>query len=405
MGEVWPMRGPARRVVAFALTAFMTLGTVPAQALEEIASVSGDEQSQEVAKNDSLELAGDENASDVSAMLGDDGVEELTPIEGDVEQSSDDATDDGLAGDDSLEIVEEDATTDESEAADDSEALVVEDVEQDPEAEDGAAVEAAEDSGKATVVAEDGTLTSTNGIVAQADAAVPITKAKAAKIADQAYTGKAVRPAVSLTYGGARLRAGTDYTVSYRNNTEAGTATATVTGAGGFTGTRSLRFRIVRPSVTYGVHRQTYGDQEDVRDGAVAGTTGESKRLEAMWVSLGGGFPVAGGIAYRTHVQGIGWQGWRSDGEAAGTRGESRRLEAVQVKLTGRMAKGYDVWYRVHAQNVGWMGWAKNGRAAGTSGLSWRLEAIQVVVLPRGSAAPGDVAGVSPATPERYVKR
>ncbi|MBR3159503.1 MAG: hypothetical protein IKF14_10435, partial [Atopobiaceae bacterium] len=94
-------------------------------------------------------------------------------------------------------------------------------------------------------------------IVAQADAtaaAVPITKAKAAKIADQAYTGRAVRPAVSLTYGGARLRAGTDYTVSYRNNTEAGTATATVTGAGGFSGTRSLRFRIVRPSVTYGVH-------------------------------------------------------------------------------------------------------------------------------------------------------
>ncbi|MBR3159284.1 MAG: hypothetical protein IKF14_09305, partial [Atopobiaceae bacterium] len=258
MGEVWPMRGSARRVVAFALTAFMTLGTVPAQALEEIASATGDEQSQEVAENDSLELAGDENASDVSAMLGDDGVEELTPIEGDVEQSSDDAMDDGLAGeDDSLEMVEEDATTDESEAADDSEVLVVEDAEQEPEAEDEAAVEAAEDSGKATVVAEDGTPSSTNGIVAQADAtaaAVPITKAKAAKIADQAYTGRAVRPAVSLTYGGARLRAGTDYTVSYRNNTEAGTATATVTGAGGFSGTRSLRFRIVRPSVTYGVH-------------------------------------------------------------------------------------------------------------------------------------------------------
>jgi uncharacterized protein YjdB len=80
---------------------------------------------------------------------------------------------------------------------------------------------------------------------------------------------------------------------------------------------------------------------------------------------------------------------WVSDGALSGTSGQSKRLEAIQIQLTGEAANNYDIYYRVHAQNVGWMDWAKNGESAGTAGFSYRLEAIQIVLVNKGAAAPG----------------
>ena len=73
----------------------------------------------------------------------------------------------------------------------------------------------------------------------------------------------------------------------------------------------------------------------------------------------------------------------------AGTTGQSKRLEAIQIKLTGAAAESFDVYYRAHSQHFGWMGWAKNGQMAGTAGYSYRLEALQVKVVPKNSKAPG----------------
>ncbi len=227
--------------------------------------------------------------------------------------------------------------------------------------------------------------------------AAQISKATAKAIAKQAYTGKPVNPSVSLTFGGKKLTSA-DYTLTYTNNTKVGTATVTVRGKRNFTGTKKLTFKIVAPTVSYMVHVQHSGDQEWRKDGAVAGTSGLSRRLEAIRLKLGSGFPITGGISYRTHVQGIGWQDWQSDGALSGTSGQSRRLEAIRIKLTGTMASKYDVYYRVHAQNVGWMAWAKNGATAGTSNMSWRLEAIQVMLVPKGSSAPGNVNGIASVT-------
>jgi hypothetical protein len=44
------------------------------------------------------------------------------------------------------------------------------------------------------------------------------------------------------------------------------------------------------------------------------------------------------GITYRAHVAYNGWMDWASDGATAGTTGESRRMEAIKIKLTGDMA-------------------------------------------------------------------
>lgn len=65
------------------------------------------------------------------------------------------------------------------------------------------------------------------------------------KIANKAYTGKAITPAVTVKDGGKKLTEGTDYTVSYKNNTKIGTATATITGKGDYSGTKTVKFKIV----------------------------------------------------------------------------------------------------------------------------------------------------------------
>ena len=139
-------------------------------------------------------------------------------------------------------------------------------------------------------------------------------------------------------------------------------------------------------NISYLSHVQDVGWQSWVSNGAVSGTSGQSKRLEAMCITLNN---QDGGIQYKTHVQDIGWMDWVADGAVSGTSGQSKRLEAIQIRLTGAAAESYDIYYRVHAQNIGWMDWAKNGESSGTAGYSYRLEAIQIVLVAKGQAAPG----------------
>jgi uncharacterized protein YjdB len=148
------------------------------------------------------------------------------------------------------------------------------------------------------------------------------------------------------------------------------------------------------PRISYRTHVQTYGTQGWVSNGKSSGTTGQSKRLEGIWIKLNNK-PYSGSIQYKTHVQTYGWQDWVNEGEMAGTSGQAKRLEAIRIRLTGDLANYFDVWYRVHSQHFGWLGWAKNGDISGTTGYGYRLEAIQIKLLPKGSSAPGSTANAS----------
>jgi uncharacterized protein YjdB len=230
-----------------------------------------------------------------------------------------------------------------------------------------------------------------------------VASASVAPISSQVYTGSAIQPKVTVTFGGLTLVEGVDYTVSYSNNINVGTAGVTITGKGNYAGTRSATFGIERAQgpaqqgavpnahVAYRTHVQSYGWQGYVSDGTMSGTSGKSKRLEGINIQLESP-AYDGSIEYRTHVQKIGWQGYVADGAMSGTSGRSLRLEAIQIRLTGRMAQEYDVWYRVHAQTYGWLGWARNDSPAGTAGYGKRLEGIQVVMLPKGANPPGSTS-------------
>ena len=140
--------------------------------------------------------------------------------------------------------------------------------------------------------------------------------------------------------------------------------------------------------VQYEAHVSNIGWMSSKRDGSTAGTTGQSKAVEALKVRILN--PVEdGSVQIDAHVSGIGWQGWDTPSASeGGTTGQGRAVEAVRLRLTGSLAKDYDVYYRVHASNVGWMAWAKDGEEAGTTGFGRSVEAVQVRLVKKGDAAP-----------------
>lgn len=58
------------------------------------------------------------------------------------------------------------------------------------------------------------------------------------------YTGNAISPDVVVTMNGRTLTRGTDYTVTYSNNINVGTATMTINGIGSFSGTKTINYTI-----------------------------------------------------------------------------------------------------------------------------------------------------------------
>ncbi|WP_117346241.1 Ig-like domain-containing protein [Faecalibacillus intestinalis] len=184
--------------------------------------------------------------------------------------------------------------------------------------------------------------------------------------------------------------------------TGVGTGTTNITVITSNGKSAACKVTVVRqtPSVNYSTHVQDIGWQGYVKDGSTAGTTGQSKRLEAIRIKLSNNTSYNGTIQYQTHIQDIGWQGWKMKDDTSGTSGQSKRLEAIRIKLTDELAENYDIYYRVHAQEFGWLGWAKNGESAGTAGYSYRLEAIEVKLVEKGGKAPGSTQD---AYRQRYV--
>ena len=98
-----------------------------------------------------------------------------------------------------------------------------------------------------------------------------ISQAKITGVGDKTYTGSAIKLALVLKYGGNRLAADADYTVSYKNNRKIGTATVTVRGIGNFRGSVGKTFRINPKPV------------------AVSKLTAGTKRLTITWEKAAGG--------------------------------------------------------------------------------------------------------------------
>ena len=69
---------------------------------------------------------------------------------------------------------------------------------------------------------------------------------KISGITNKTYTGKALTQALTLTYNGKKLTLNTDYTVSYSDNKNVGTAKVKLTGVGNYSGAITKTFKIVK---------------------------------------------------------------------------------------------------------------------------------------------------------------
>ena len=69
-------------------------------------------------------------------------------------------------------------------------------------------------------------------------------KATVSSISTKAFTGKNITQSITVKYNGKTLKKGTDYTVSYSNNKNIGTATVKITGKCSYTGTITKTFKI-----------------------------------------------------------------------------------------------------------------------------------------------------------------
>lgn len=150
------------------------------------------------------------------------------------------------------------------------------------------------------------------------------------------------------------------------------------------------------PGISYRVHTAdmifgaNHGWEGYVSNGAQAGTTGQSRRVEAMTMVLNGA-PPGTTVEYRAHLAKkfpgdsgpYGWTDWTAEGIDCGTTGDSRRMEAIEVRLVNAPPHCH-VRYRVHMRgqwNGGWSHWAQDGATAGTTGENRRIEAIQVEIF------------------------
>ena len=88
-----------------------------------------------------------------------------------------------------------------------------------------------------------------NGVCSRCGKGNTIAGATVASIANQSYAGKAITPAVKVSFGSRVLKQGTDYTLTYRNNKNVGTASVTITGKGIYSGSKTVTFKIVKTSV------------------------------------------------------------------------------------------------------------------------------------------------------------
>lgn len=161
--------------------------------------------------------------------------------------------------------------------------------------------------------------------------------------------------------------------------------------------------------VRYRVHIQTYGDQQGwVYNGAYAGTRNLSKRLEELQVQIvpkesKNASPKEASVSYRVHRQTYGWEPLDvSDGTVSGTTGQAKRLEGIQISVSGKYSGS--VKYQTQVQTYGWNGWKSDGLTAGTTGQAKRLEAIQIVLVKKTDKAPGATFnGVTSAVSACYV--
>jgi hypothetical protein len=170
-------------------------------------------------------------------------------------------------------------------------------------------------------------------------ASMPIT------VADKEWTGKAINSGLSITatVGGkaAPLKAGTDYTLKFAKTYKSiGKAQVTVTGAGKYTGSKTLTFKIVP------------------KRGALSKLTAGGKRVKVKWAKAAAAQKVTG---YELSYKLITAKAWKTPVKVKGAK--------ATAKTVKKLKKGKKYQFRIRAyKTVGGVKYNAPWSAVKTSG-------------------------------------
>ena len=232
------------------------------------------------------------------------------------------------------------------------------------------------------------------------------------EVEDVDFTGKVQEPDVIGTDGEKALVSDRDFTVAFKDNTNVGTATATITGKGNYTGSVDVTFEILGKSI----QKATVSGLKSVAYTGKAITPAVTVKLDGKTLKKGTDYTVKyannikvgtatvtitgkgdysgtlkksfkikkANLKYRAYVQKKNWMTYQV-AQISGTKASSiagttdnLRMETIQIRLSG--VNG-DLKYRAYVQKKGWTQWgsAKDESSwTGTKGQSLRLEMIQL---------------------------
>ncbi len=110
--------------------------------------------------------------------------------------------------------------------------------------------------------------------------------------ASYAATGSAIKPTPTLTLNGTRLRLNTDYSITYKNNVNPGTATMVIKGKNGYTGSITKTFKITataaNPVVATGTWKKSKGKWWFAYDSKTKAAQNGKSYPANEWVKIGG---------------------------------------------------------------------------------------------------------------------
>ena len=137
--------------------------------------------------------------------------------------------------------------------------------------------------------------------------------------------------------------------------------------------------------LNYATHVSYVGWTKDVGQNSISGTTGRSLSVEAIRISKS--IYQSDGSTIKLYCSSKSsndpWSTttpMTSDKQICGTTGQTKPLNGIKLSLDENDSGIYDVYYQVHLSWIGWQEWKKNGEIAGDKPGS-HIEAIRIKLV------------------------
>ena len=155
------------------------------------------------------------------------------------------------------------------------------------------------------------------------------------------YTGSEIKPAVKTVYNGTKLTEGTDYNVTYIDNTSAGSALVYIEGIGGYKGSATRTFTIKTANSSKAPDSSKVNDSRPA-DSKPANSTSDSKqpdnKVKKGDVNRDGNINVTDIALVASHIKGI--KALDEDGIKAADVDNDTKVNVTDIAMIASHIKG-----------------------------------------------------------------